>query len=479
MVNNLQLFSKPIFFNILGTLINCIPYTLLLAEQSGSTKGVLIVYGYQLVITVLILCAIGPYYRANFHYENSFALFTNAQKRIDLQAEQIALSDQCVIDIEQSQLKSKLHASVKAQKYSGYFYGVLVACSVLGNWSNTIINYAIPSAIFFHLTPEPTAVQAASIIALTVYTGYLQANLAVFNSHGQPFSQVWTIGKRIAQNLGKIKVRLFSNMIRDFSLEQLMTLRQFHRDLRSAELSSERRIEINPHDNFQQTSLTLNNINVCIPSPPSTVLIRSLSFSLHFPSSLIITGSSGCGKSSLLRLLAGLQYNLTDNSSLHIPSRSSLIFIPQQLYLIEGTLREQLNYFRHARNMSTYSNDQQIKDLLFKLNLIHLVDRYTLDSSVQLWSRTLSLGEQQRLIIVVALLTLFKPFDSNQQIKYFILDETTAGCDELTEKTIYEYLQNSHVQFISISHRDQLIKYHTHQLIINPRTQSYEFLQLF
>jgi uncharacterized membrane protein YobD (UPF0266 family) len=73
---------------------------------------------------------------------------------------------------------------------------------VLGNWSNTIINYAIPSAIFFHLTTEPAVLQAASIVTLTVYTAYLQANLAVFNSHGQPFSQVWTIGRRIAQNLG-------------------------------------------------------------------------------------------------------------------------------------------------------------------------------------------------------------------------------------------------------------------------------------
>jgi ABC-type uncharacterized transport system fused permease/ATPase subunit len=44
---------------------------------------------------------------------------------------------------------------------------------------------------------------------------------------------------------------------------------------------------------------------------------------------------SGCEKSSLLRLLAGLQYNLTDNSSIIIPSRSSTIFIPQQIYLIE------------------------------------------------------------------------------------------------------------------------------------------------
>lgn len=123
-------------------------------------------YIYQFIISLLILFVIKPYYRVNVHFENSFALFTNAQKRIDLQAEQISLSDQCVIDIEENQLNLKLDESINAQKYSGYFYGLLVACSVLGNWSNTIINYAIPSAIFFHLTNQSTSLQATSIITL-------------------------------------------------------------------------------------------------------------------------------------------------------------------------------------------------------------------------------------------------------------------------------------------------------------------------
>lgn len=462
-------------------LANCVPYTLLLAQQSGSGKGVLIVYLYQLFISLLILCVIQPYYRASVNFENSFALFTNAQKRIDLQAEQIALSDRGIVEIEQNQLRSKLDTSVRAQQHSGCYYGLLVACSVLGNWSSTIINYAIPSAIFFHLTTEPTASQAASIIALTVYTGYLQSNLAVFNSHGQPFSQVWTIGRRIAQNLGKNQRSRTLFIVYSFISEQLVTLRKLHRDLRLAEVSSRRRVEVHPTNDFRQLSLSLNNVDVCIPTAAASVLIRSLSFSLKPSSSLIITGASGCGKSSLLRLLAGLQYNLTDNSSICIPPRQATIFLPQQLYLIEGTLREQLNYFRVAKNMSLWNNDQQLKELLLKFNLLHLVDRYTLDSSVQLWSRTLSLGEQQRLIIVVALVSMLRNSrdnDNSQPIKYLILDETTAGCDEVTEKTIYEHLNRSGIQYISISHRNQIVKYHTHQLIIDPKNHSYELIEL-
>ncbi|CAF1301776.1 unnamed protein product [Adineta ricciae] len=466
---NVQLFFLLVgsmYYNgLIGVLVKCIPYTLLLVQQSSSTKGVLIVYCYQIFISLLIMVAVQPYFRANVLFENSFALFTNAQKRIDLQAEQIALSDRGVMDIEHKQLRSKLNESIRAQQRSGFFYGLLVACSVLGNWSNTIINYGIPSMIYFHWSPNATTAEAASIIALTVYTGYLQGNLAVFNSHGQPFSQVLAAGRRIAQNL-----------------EQMVRLRESHYQARLSEMLCNRRIEIKSNNTNQQALLSLNNVNVCLPTDPLSILIRGLSFALNSSSSLVITGPSGCGKSSLLRLLAGLQYNITDNSSIYIPSHSAIIFIPQQIHLIEGTLREQLNYFRQAKNMSTYTNDYQLKELLTRFNLIHLVDRYSLDLSTQLWSRTLSLGEQQRLIIVVALVALLKSNDgtyvNESSIKYFILDETTAGCDETTEKVIYEHLQTNHIRYISISHRHQLLKYHTHQLIIDPKNQSYQFLEM-
>ena len=262
-----------------------------------------------------------------------------------------------------------------------------------------------------------------------------------------------------------------------------MALRRLHRHNRALELLSGRRIVVHPSDNFQRIILRLNNVNICIPSHPSSVLIRSLSFTLSSQSSLMITGSSGCGKSSLLRILAGLQYNLTDDSIIQGPSRYSTIYLSQQLHLIEGTLREQLNYFRQAKCLPPCVDDEQIKTLLSKLNLMHLLERYTFDSSVQLWSRTLSLGEQQRLMIVAALVALCKSTDAlgndHQDVKYLILDETTAGCDEINEKTIYEYLRNNDIQYISISHRKQLIKYHTHQLIINSKTHTYEFIQYF
>jgi putative ATP-binding cassette transporter len=84
-----------------------------------------------------------------------------------------------------------------------------------------------------------------------------------------------------------------------------------------------------------------------------------------------------------------------------------------------------------------------------------------MDGEEQNWSQLLSIGEQQRLMMVAAFLV------GTEVIRLFVLDETTSGCDQQTEETIYEYLQRSHIQFLSVSHRKEIDKYHSRKLIIN------------
>ena len=84
-----------------------------------------------------------------------------------------------------------------------------------------------------------------------------------------------------------------------------------------------------------------------------------------------------------------------------------------------------------------------------------------MDGEQQNWSQLLSIGEQQRLMMVTAFLV------GTEMIRLFVLDETTSGCDQHTEEAIYEYLQRSHVQFLSVSHRTEVDKYHTRKLTIN------------
>ncbi|CAF1528590.1 unnamed protein product, partial [Didymodactylos carnosus] len=218
---------------------------------------------------------------------------------------------------------------------------------------------------------------------------------------------------------------------------QLKVLNKSHHYLQLKELELNRRIYVDNDDNI----LSLINVNIRI-SQTSHLLIQQLNFVLESKtSSLIITGPSGCGKSSLLRLLAGLNYNLTDdNDDEELIETSCIKILSKQSILLKQA--------KYGDSLLTIQKDEehQSYQLLKQFNLHHLIDRYTWDTR-QLWSKILSVGEQQRLIIVCSLLI------GSDQIKCFVLDETTSGCDEQTERSIYNSLKQSPIQYITVSHR--------------------------
>jgi ABC-type uncharacterized transport system fused permease/ATPase subunit len=110
--------------------------------------------------------------------------------------------------------------------------------------------------------------------------------------------------------------------------------------------------------------------------------------------------------------------------------------------------------------LTSVTNDKRAAELLHELGLGHLLDRYSMDEERHIWSELLSIGEQQRLMMVTAFLV------GTDTLRLFILDETTSACDQRTEEAIYEHLQRSNVQFLSISHRKEIKKYHSRQMII-------------
>ncbi|UJR10860.1 hypothetical protein I4U23_015048 [Adineta vaga] len=232
------------------------------------------------------------------------------------------------------------------------------------------------------------------------------------------------------------------------------------------ERKQERREYIRAKPN--EPSIILEHVDVCIPQS-SQVLISDINLILSSTDNLIITGPSGCGKSSLLRLLAGLISNENNarNSNIRMCPRQNTIFLCQQLYLIQGTLREQLSYLRQAHGLGLITDYLQVQQLLDEFGLNHLVEQYSMDGQQQNWSQMLSIGEQQRLMMITALLV------GKDIIDLLILDEITSGCDQQTEEIIYEYLQRSSLQFVSISHRKEIEKYHSCKMTINANKQAH------
>ncbi|WP_414583114.1 ABC transporter ATP-binding protein/permease [Scytonema sp. PCC 10023] len=196
-------------------------------------------------------------------------------------------------------------------------------------------------------------------------------------------------------------------------------------------------------ETVEEDRLTLEHITLQTPNY-ERILVQDLSVSVE-PGGLLIVGSSGSGKSSLLRAIAGL-WNAGEGRLVR-PNPEEMLFLPQSPYLILGTLREQLLYPNRNRGMT----DRELEQVLTRVNLQDLLTRIGgFDAEVN-WENILSLGEQQRLAFARLLVT--RP-------RYVILDEATSALDLQNEENLYQQLQQTGTTFISVGHRQSLLNYH-------------------
>ena len=174
-------------------------------------------------------------------------------------------------------------------------------------------------------------------------------------------------------------------------------------------------------------------------------LVVDLSLEIKPGEGLLIIGASGGGKSSLLRVVAGLWEAGT--GTVIRPALKDMFFLPQRPYMIIGTLRGQLLYPINREGVS----DEELLGVLKAVNLPELAERCGgLDVEAD-WGKTLSLGEQQR--VAFARVLLAKP-------RYVILDEATSALDSENEASLYQQLQDSGATLVSVSHRPNVLKFH-------------------
>ncbi|MEA5620572.1 ATP-binding cassette domain-containing protein [Cronbergia sp. UHCC 0137] len=204
---------------------------------------------------------------------------------------------------------------------------------------------------------------------------------------------------------------------------------------------------------------------------PGYSILQDISFELFAGDRLIIIGTTGAGKTSLLRLLNRLteptsgKIYLENQEYRQIPViqlRQQVTLVQQESKLLGMTVQEALAYPLVLRGLSKQIIQQKISDLQEKL---HIPDQWLSKTELQL-----SAGQRQLIAIARALIT---------QPKVILLDEPTSALDAGTSanliQTLIQLTQTQSTSILMVNHQlelaqafcTRLIHLHQGQLLTN------------
>ena len=367
-----------------------------------------IVIVYVLTVSVIAFRIGRPLIRLSFRNEQTNAAFRYALVRLRDAAEAVAFyrGEQA----EREQLSRRFAAVI-----SNYRRYVRRTIGLVG-W-----NYSATEAV----VPLPFVVQAPRLFAGTIKLGDVMQSATAF---------------------GKLQSGLsfFRNAYSQFARYNAATIRLY--GLVEANERA-RQLPVLTTEPSPDSFVALDGVEV--RTPAGLQLIDPLDVRLDRGESMVITGASGTGKTTLLRSLAEL-WPAATGLWLHPGDCNQTMFVSQLPYVPLGDLRAVVSYPARPGDI----DDDRLRDVLSEVFLPHLRDR--LDEE-QDWAKVLSPGEAQRIAFARVLLT--RP-------KALFLDEATSELDEGLELALYELLRRQlpDTIVVSVSHRASVERHHQRQL---------------
>ncbi|PIC66150.1 cobalt ABC transporter ATP-binding protein [Sporosarcina sp. P21c] len=172
-------------------------------------------------------------------------------------------------------------------------------------------------------------------------------------------------------------------------------------------------------------------------------LLADMTFTVHRGEIFTIVGGNGVGKSTLLKLLAGLHKPYAGKVWLDnvVPDKwkGNIVLLPQnpQALFMHSTVKEELIHAVPVQKLPKEQRESAVSGMMQQLRIEHLAKRNPFD---------LSGGEQQK--TALAKLLLHKP-------DVLLLDEPTKGMDVMSKREVTELirtLQKQNITTIIVTH---------------------------
>ncbi|MGA2249051.1 ATP-binding cassette domain-containing protein [Terracidiphilus sp.] len=166
-------------------------------------------------------------------------------------------------------------------------------------------------------------------------------------------------------------------------------------------------------------------------------ILRGVNLFLREGETVVLHGSSGIGKSSLLNLIAGVSQPTMGMIQV---DRANIAYVPQEIALLDDTIRN---------NLLFGLPDKSEEELMTALTTAQLGDfvaaqPFGLDTGVGDNGALFSGGQRQRLGLARAIL---------RGARLLLLDEATSALDEKNERQILENLSTSGMAVVLVTHR--------------------------
>ncbi|MGB2353552.1 MAG: ABC transporter ATP-binding protein [Schleiferiaceae bacterium] len=213
------------------------------------------------------------------------------------------------------------------------------------------------------------------------------------------------------------------------------------------------------------SKVAFSKVNFSYPTRTDVQVLKSVSFDLNRGKTLALVGRSGSGKSTIASLL--MRFYAIENGIVTVNKkplseidlkawRNALAFVPQDVLLFGGTIRENIAYG------DTKAGEEQIIEAAKQANAWEFIQGFPegLETTVGERGVQLSGGQRQRIAIARALL---------KDPQLLILDEATSALDSESEQLVQEALERlmKGRTSVVIAHRLSTIRNADQILVLN------------